>query len=163
FRARSGAWLARFTAGGPNISPGIVKGGAFGLPPSNYAASGEWPFIRRDYRALFLSLSAVVIEHYPIVGLPQFVSQRRVGEEGRLAPFAAPRMQHGQPCLAGRVESPGRDLSEPARGRLLSVFAIDVEKFTDGRRLRMLRHRPRAAAEAGAQRLFDAGDPFFPK
>ena len=66
FRARSGARLTRFTAGGPNISLGIIEGDAFGLPPSNYAASGEWPLILCDYRALFLALSAVVIEHYPI-------------------------------------------------------------------------------------------------
>src|SRR5262245_45924960 len=61
FRARSGARLACFTACGPNISLGIVEGGAFGLPPSNYTASGEWPLIRRDYRALYLPISAVVI------------------------------------------------------------------------------------------------------
>src|SRR5262245_876619 len=61
FRARSGARLAGFTAGCPNISLGIVEGGAFGLPPSNYTASSEWPLIRRDYRALFLPISAVVI------------------------------------------------------------------------------------------------------
>src|SRR5215475_12634378 len=139
----------------------IVKGGAFGLPPSNHTASGERPLLRRDYRALFFALSAVVVEYYPILGLSQFVRQRRVGEESRVAPFAALRMQHRQPRPAGRVESLGGDLPEPARLRLLSIFVINIEEFADGRRIRRLRYRPSAAAEAGGQRFLDSGDPFL--
>jgi hypothetical protein len=93
----------------------MIESCGFGFPPSNYTLSGERPLSRRDYCGLSLTLSVVVVEHYPVMCLPQFVRPRGVGKESRVAPFAALRMQYRQPRLAGRVKALGRDLPEPAR------------------------------------------------
>src|SRR5262249_34666640 len=66
----------------------IVERGALVLPPSNDTASGKRPSLRRDHRALSLTVSAVVVEHYPVARLSQFVRPPRVGEESCVTPFA---------------------------------------------------------------------------
>jgi hypothetical protein len=98
----------------------------------------------------------VAVQDDPIAGPSGAVSPGRVREECRVTPAAPSGMEHGEPCLAGRVETQRGDPRERAACGFLAVLAIDVEQLRHTR-LRLGHRRTPHPAKPVGETVPDAG------
>src|SRR5690606_33215367 len=82
--------------------------------------------------SLRLPLLLEVYDH-PIACFAKFVGEPGVGIEHSEMPIVVTGVHDGKPCLAPRIEAPGRNAAQFVPLGLLAVHAVDLQQHLNGR------------------------------
>ena len=114
---------------------------ALGFPPGDDTLPLQPTELRSDHGEAVFGFVVVAKQHDPIARLPELVRMRRVREQRGVMALMARRVQDREPGFARRIESARCDFLQHTRGGFLTVFAIDIEHFGNGRLARAPRRR----------------------
>ncbi len=132
-------WPAAEISSHPVVALALAFSTSHDAPAAQQAASA------RDDRPLAIRITAVAIDHDPIVRPPEIVGAGSVGEQGRVVPAVPRRVEDGQPAATFRIEAPGRDRGQALSGGRLPVFAVHTQELADRGDARVSRGAPHAA------------------